>query len=322
MPPASSARGRSWRPRPPQRRGWRATWSAASAFASLCGWPPGSIGPTSRSRSLAPPDTRSARSCIEALRAEGALPAIVYAGTRAGAEELADHVTEELGEEAVPYHAGLDRGTRADRPASLPGRRDRGWWWPPTPSGWGWTSPTCGRSCTPRSHRRSRPTTRRRGARAATARRLARSSSRRIATRPCTCTSSSATSWTSARRSGWSSSSRGWPRAGGYSLDAATVCRELRVSQDSVRALIGHLARAGVLEPSPAPPDRLAGRLRSRYDRRAAGLWRASAAEGVRTRWRQYREIWAYVESCACRRRALLRHFGDRARPGAVGPLL
>src|ERR687898_1971475 len=50
----------------------------------------------------------------EALRGEDALPAIVYAGTRAGAEEIAGELTAALGEEAVAYHAGLDRGRRAE----------------------------------------------------------------------------------------------------------------------------------------------------------------------------------------------------------------
>src|SRR4051794_40422221 len=50
----------------------------------------------------------------EALRGEDALPAIVYAGTRAGAEEIAAELTTALGEEAVAYHAGLDRERRAD----------------------------------------------------------------------------------------------------------------------------------------------------------------------------------------------------------------
>ena len=50
----------------------------------------------------------------EALGAEGALPAIVYAGTRAGSEELASELTTALGEEAVAYHAGLDRERRAE----------------------------------------------------------------------------------------------------------------------------------------------------------------------------------------------------------------
>src|SRR4051794_1645465 len=51
---------------------------------------------------------------ISALRAEDALPAIVYAGTRAGAEEIAADLSEALGEEALPYHAGLERGRRAE----------------------------------------------------------------------------------------------------------------------------------------------------------------------------------------------------------------
>jgi ATP-dependent DNA helicase RecQ len=50
----------------------------------------------------------------EALQADGALPAIVYAGTRAGSEELASELTAALGEEAVAYHAGLDRERRAE----------------------------------------------------------------------------------------------------------------------------------------------------------------------------------------------------------------
>jgi ATP-dependent DNA helicase RecQ len=50
---------------------------------------------------------------LEALRREDALPAIVYAGTRAGAEEIAAWLTDELGEQALPYHAGLDRERRA-----------------------------------------------------------------------------------------------------------------------------------------------------------------------------------------------------------------
>src|SRR3954452_15870549 len=50
----------------------------------------------------------------EALRGDDALPAIIYAGTRAGSEEIAAELTAALGEEAVAYHAGLDRDRRAD----------------------------------------------------------------------------------------------------------------------------------------------------------------------------------------------------------------
>jgi ATP-dependent DNA helicase RecQ len=55
----------------------------------------------------------------------------------------------------------------------------------------------------------------------------------------------------------------------------------------------------------------------ARFDRRAAAACRSSIEDGARARWRQYREIWAYVEKDACRRRAVLRHFGDQADPVA-----
>jgi hypothetical protein len=63
-----------------------------------------------------------------------------------------------------------------------------------------------------------------------------------------------------------------------------------------------------------------AGRVLGRFDRRAAALCKSSIEEGARARWRQYREIWAYVEESACRRTAILRHFGDRAAPARRRP--
>jgi ATP-dependent DNA helicase RecQ len=42
-------------------------------------------------------------------------------------------------------------------------------------------------------------------------------------------------------------------------------------------------------------------------------------AEAKNHRWRQYREVWGYVDGEACRRQAILRHFGDRTRPHAEG---
>ena len=41
--------------------------------------------------------------------------------------------------------------------------------------------------------------------------------------------------------------------------------------------------------------------------------------EAKRHRWRQYREIWGFVEGGQCRRAAILRHFGDRSRAVADG---
>jgi ATP-dependent DNA helicase RecQ len=53
------------------------------------------------------------RRLAAALREPGALPAIVYAGTRAGSESLATELSAEVGAEALAYHAGLARGDRA-----------------------------------------------------------------------------------------------------------------------------------------------------------------------------------------------------------------
>jgi ATP-dependent DNA helicase RecQ len=87
-----------------------------------------------------------------------------------------------------------------------------------------------------------------------------------------------------------------------------------RRDDEAVRAIIGHLARAGVLVPTPAPYDRAAGTITGGFDRRAAALCMGSAREAERVRWAQYRAVWEYVEGTRCRREALLAHFGDRSR--------
>jgi ATP-dependent DNA helicase RecQ len=84
---------------------------------------------------------------------------------------------------------------------------------------------------------------------------------------------------------------------------------------DRVRAIIGHLARAGVVRPAPSTPDRVRGRVEAPFDGRARAACRTSAGEGQRARWRQYRSVWAFVEGGECRRAALLRHFGDGTAP-------
>ncbi|MBJ7331774.1 MAG: RecQ family ATP-dependent DNA helicase [Solirubrobacteraceae bacterium] len=88
---------------------------------------------------------------------------------------------------------------------------------------------------------------------------------------------------------------------------------------DQVRAIVGHLARAGVLRPAPSTPDRLRGRLEAAYDGKARALCRRSAGEAQNARWKQYRAVWALVEEQTCRRAALLDHFGDPAA-GAPAP--
>src|SRR3954447_18395552 len=84
---------------------------------------------------------------------------------------------------------------------------------------------------------------------------------------------------------------------------------------ERVRAIVGHLARAGVIQPAPSPMDRVRGRVVGQYDGRAQALARSSAAEGQRARWKQYRSVWSFVEDDGCRRARVLRHFGDPAAP-------
>ncbi len=84
-------------------------------------------------------------------------------------------------------------------------------------------------------------------------------------------------------------------------------------SDDVVRAIIGHLAAARVLEPAPAPAGRAAGRVVGGWDARALALCREAARDAERERWRGYRAVWEYAEGSRCRREVLLAHFGDRA---------
>src|SRR5689334_3760768 len=95
---------------------------------------------------------------------------------------------------------------------------------------------------------------------------------------------------------------------------------ELGDDAEQVRAIVGHLARAGVVRPAPAPMDRVRGRLEGAFDGRARAACRASAGDAQRARWRQYRSVWAFVEGDACRRETILRHFGDRSRPEPAVP--
>jgi ATP-dependent DNA helicase RecQ len=101
---------------------------------------------------------------------------------------------------------------------------------------------------------------------------------------------------------------RGRGGAGGQQGDA----------DDAIRAILGHLARAGVIQPSPSPPDRALGRVVGEWDGRARALCRTSAQEGTKARWRQYRSVWAWVEGDTCRREGVLRHFGDAAAPAPL----
>jgi ATP-dependent DNA helicase RecQ len=109
---------------------------------------------------------------------------------------------------------------------------------------------------------------------------------------------------------------------GRYDLGAdelAAVLDSRGEGSEQVRAVIGHLVRAGVVRPAPSSPDRVRGRIEAPFDGRARAACRASAGEAQRARWRQYRAVWAFVEGSRCRRETILRHFGD-ASPPAPAP--
>ncbi|MEA2128457.1 MAG: ATP-dependent helicase RecQ [Solirubrobacteraceae bacterium] len=257
------------------------------------------------------------RHIAAALSEPGATPAIVYAGTRAGAEKLADRLDGTLEGAVGVYHAGLGREQRADvQRRFMDGRIDV----VVATNAFGMgidkadVRTVCHESVpgsieayyqeAGRAGRDGRPARAllfaegrdkglhvffiQRGeigddAISAVARRL------------------------EARASG-----------GRYDLGAdelAAVLDGRGEGSEQVRAVIGHLVRAGVVRPAPSSPDRIRGRIEGPFDGRARAACRSSAGEAQRARWRQYRAVWAFVEGSTCRRETILRHFGDASRP-------
>jgi ATP-dependent DNA helicase RecQ len=249
---------------------------------------------------------------LEELRRPDGLPAIVYAGTRAGCEELAEVIGRELGVTAESYHAGLLR----DRRAAV----QRRFLADETPVivatnafGMGVDKPnvrTVVHAATPPSLEAYYQEAGRAGRDGLPGRAVLLAEPRDKALHVHFIRQEQLDDRHArdvAGRLSWGADGDGLYSEDGAELAAAAGC-----DGERLRAVIGHLTRAGVVVPSPAPQGRVAGRLAGPYDRAAAMRCRASMEEGIRIRWRQYREIWAYVETDACRRAAILDHFGDR----------
>ena len=327
---AGSARRRSSpRRRRRRRRSPRDIVARLGAARSRCGWRPASTGPN-LSFAVVPCATKEAghRGIAAALAEPGALPAIVYAGTRAECDKLVGAAGARSSASRSPpttpgcrasaraeaqrrFMAGEVAGRRGDqrvRHGRRQGRRADG-----LPR--------------ERSRARSRPTTRRPAAPGATA-------------RPARCLLfASSTRQGPARLLHRALDGRGARDRGGRAsgCSARAVDGALRASAlrraargrrlrrgRAVRAIVGHLARAGVIQPSPSPPDRVA---RPGRRRRGTGARSPPAAprraRATQARWRQYRSVWAWVEGAHVPPRAAsCATSATRRAPAPRGPVL
>ncbi|MBS1871086.1 MAG: RecQ family ATP-dependent DNA helicase [Actinobacteria bacterium] len=257
------------------------------------------------------------RRIATALAEPGALPAIVYAGTRNGCEKVARLLERELDEQVLVYHAGLDRERRAAVQRAFMGGEARVVV-ATNAFGMGVDKADVRTVChdtVPQSVEAYYQEAGRAGRDGAPARCLLFAEARDKGLHVFFIQRSEvedAAFAAVARRLHQEAQEHGR-----YDVElrelAALTGRGGDV--DQARAIVGHLARAGMLRPAPSPPDRAVGRIVGAWDRAALRACRESAGDATRVRWRQYRAIWAFVEQRACRRKLLLRHFGDLAEP-------
>ena len=250
----------------------------------------------------------------QALAEPDALPAIVYAGTRAGTEEIAEQLTAALGEPALAYHAGLDRETRATVQRRFLAD-DARVIVATNAFGMGVDKPnvrTVIHASVPSSLEAYYQEAGRGGRDGQPARALLLAENRDKALHVHFIKREEIDEKLPAALYERLRAAAG--EGGRYAVDASGLVGAVGGMPDRLRAVLGHLTRAGAISPSPSSPDRVAGKIVAPYERLVAAQCRRSVEEGARARWRQYREIWAYVEGESCRRTAILEHFGDRPK--------